>query len=271
MPKPEAISAVLKNAESTLSDAGISSAGLDAELLLAFALGTDRVWLHAHSDEVVPDQVLAKFESLVKKRTSRTPLVHLTGTREFYGLDFKITPSVLTPRTETEVMVDLAIKKVPKNGRLIDIGTGSGAIAVAIAHHRPDLHVTATDVSQTELEIAKANAKTHQTAINFLVSDVWANVDGQFDAVVANLPYLENEADLMPEVKHEPAVALHGGPDGLDLYRRLLDEIPKHLNPGGLVFTESDPWQQAFLIKAANGVGLTPFVQDYFILGFSAA
>jgi release factor glutamine methyltransferase len=268
MPKAETVAQVLKSAENTLSAAGISSAALDSELLLAFSLGSDRVWLHAHSDEVVPPKVSAKFDSLVSSRANRTPLVHLTGSREFYGLDFKITPSVLTPRTETEVMVDLAIKHVPKNGRLLDMGTGSGAIAVAIARHRPDLTVTATDISQTELEIARDNAKTHKTAVDFVVSDLWASIKDRFDAVVSNLPYLEDEAELMPEVKREPAVALFGGPDGLDLYRRFLEGIPTHLNPKGLVFTESDPWQQTALIKAANGVGLTPFVKDYFILGF---
>lgn len=268
MPRSETVSTVLKSAEKTLSAAGITSAALDAELLLAFALGSTRVWLHAHSDELVPETVTARFDSLVKKRADRTPLVHLTGVREFYGLDFKITPSVLTPRTETEVMVELAIKHVPKNGRIIDIGAGSGAIAIAIAHHRPDLSVTATDVSQAEVSIAQDNAKTHQTDIDFVVSDLWASVEGRFDAVVTNLPYLENTADLMPEVSREPSVALFGGPDGLDLYRRLLDQIPHHLDSGGLLFTESDPWQQSALIKAANGVGLTPFVHDYFILGF---
>lgn len=271
MPKAETVAQVLKSGENTLSATGITSAALDAELLLAFTLSSNRVWLHAHSDEIVPQQVLTSFKALVTKRAARTPLVHLTGSREFYGLDFKITPSVLTPRTETEVMVDLAISHVPKNGRLIDIGTGSGAIAIAIAHHRPDLQVTATDVSDTELSIARDNAKTHKTDVEFLVSDLWDSVSGQFDAVVSNLPYLENEADLMPEVKKEPAVALFGGPDGLDLYRRFFNQISDHLQSGGLLFTESDPWQQAALIKQANGVGLTPFAQDYFILGFKKA
>jgi release factor glutamine methyltransferase len=262
------ISQVLSSAGTQLSDAGISSSQLDAELLLAFALRSNRVWLHAHSDEIVPADVLTKFEALLQQRADRTPLVHLTGSREFYGLQLQVTPDVLTPRAETEVMVDLAIRNTPPRGHLIDIGTGSGAIAIAIAKHRPDITITATDISDKELTVAKRNAKANDAQIDFIKSDLWENISGEFDAIVTNLPYLQISAELMPEVKHEPAVALYGGEDGLELYRRFLRKLPNHLKSGGLLFTECDPWQQSALIKAANGVSLTPFAEDYFILGF---
>ena len=247
---------------------------LDAELLLGYVLRRDRVWLIAHDDEILTPFQVADFESLISRRSEHVPLVHLTGTREFYGLDFAVTPDVLTPRVETEQMVEWAIETAPRGGRLIDIGTGSGAIAVAIAHNRPDLHITATDISERELNVARANAKTHGVDINFVTADLWDGVDAAqqppvvFDTIVTNLPYLRNDADLMPEVRREPAVALFGGPDGLDLYRRFLADLPKHLVTGGRLYTECDPWQHEALIAEAAKVGLKPLRQGYFILEF---
>jgi len=251
-----------------LESRNIAGARLDAELLLAHALHRDRAWLKAHPEAELTQFQVADFESFISRRSEHIPVVHLTGTREFYGLDLAVTPEVLTPRVETEQMVDWAIKYAPSNGRLIDIGTGSGAIAVAIAAHRPDLHITATDLSDRELAVARRNAKAHGAAITFIESDLWQNVTGQFDVVVTNLPYLRTDADLMPEVQREPAVALFGGTDGLDLYRRFLSRLPAHLTPGGYLFTECDPWQHADLIATAASAGLTPIEQGYFILGF---
>ena len=172
----------------------------------------------------------------------------------------EVTPDVLTPRVETEQMVEWAVKYAPQGGRLLDVGTGSGAIAIAIAVHRPDLHITATDLSTKELAVARRNAKRHGVTITFVESDLWSAFDqaAQFDVVVTNLPYLQDDADLMPEVKREPAVALFGGPDGLGLYRRFLTGLPNHLKPGGYLFTECDPWQHADLITEAQKSSLAP-------------
>jgi release factor glutamine methyltransferase len=266
----EAIAAATK----FLASVGIGTARLDAELLLGYVLRRDRAWLLAHDDEPLSKFQAADFESLVSRRSEHVPLVHLTGTREFYGLDFAITPDVLTPRAETEQMVEWAIETAPPGGRLIDVGTGSGAIAIAIAHHRPDLDVTATEISLPALAIARANAKTHGAAITLVESDLWANIVDpagaplRFDTVVTNLPYLRNDADLMPEVRREPAVALFGGPDGLDLYRRFLVGLPRHLVPGGRLYTECDPWQHEALIAEAAKISLRPLRQGYFILEF---
>lgn len=207
---------------------------------------------------------------LVARRLAREPLVHLTGKREFYNLDFAITPDVLTPRVETEQMVDWAVKYAPPGSHLIDVGTGSGAIAVAIKVARPDLIVTATDVTEESLVVARGNADKHSADITFIRSDLWASVPGTFATVCTNLPYLTEASrdDLMEEVKHEPAVALFGGPDGLGLYRRFLSELPDHLEPGGLLFTECDPWQQPELASEAARYGLEPVEQGYFIAGF---
>ncbi len=258
----------LAKAVAELTAAKTGAERLDAELILGHILGRDRAWIKAHDTDNLEPKLAHDATALIKRRANHEPLVHLTGTREFYGLDMAITPDVLTPRIETEQMVEWAIKYAPKNSALVDIGTGSGAIAIAIAKHRPDLVITATDISDRELNVAKTNAKTHAAKINLVESDLWDNVKGQLQTIVTNLPYLQDDADLMPEVKREPAVALFGGPDGLDLYRRFLRDLPKHLKPNGYLFTECDPWQHEALIAEAAKVGLKPIEQGYFILGF---
>jgi release factor glutamine methyltransferase len=259
----------LSDAASDLSAANVTSSQLDAELILGHVLGQNRAWLKAHDTDQLTAKHSKSADALLQRRVDREPLVHITGSREFYGLDIEITPDVLTPRVETEQMVEWAIKYAPKNSRLIDIGTGSGAIAIAIAKHRPDLYMTATDISERELAVARRNVAKQDVMIDLVIADLWEGVSGKFDTVVTNLPYLTDDADLMPEVQHEPAVALFGGPDGLDLYRRFLVGLPAHLNPGGHLFTECDPWQHEALITEAAKHGLQPVEQGYFILGFS--
>ncbi|MBW4061823.1 peptide chain release factor N(5)-glutamine methyltransferase [Candidatus Saccharibacteria bacterium] len=259
---------LIKTTTSTLNKAGIGSARLDAELLLAHVIGRPREWLTAHDDEPITDDQTSAYAALVQRRVNREPLVHLVGSREFYGFDFTITPDVLTPRVETEQMVEWAIKYAPPTSSLIDIGTGSGAIAIAIKLNRSDLAVTATEVSLAALEVAKTNARRHDVELTFIESDLWDSVEPSFDTIVTNLPYLRDDADLMPEVRREPAVALFGGTDGLDLYRRFLVGLKDHLNPNGYLFTECDPWQHEGLIAEAAKYGLAPVEQGYFILGF---
>ncbi|HSX41218.1 MAG TPA: peptide chain release factor N(5)-glutamine methyltransferase [Candidatus Saccharimonadales bacterium] len=257
-----------RHGEQVLGRAGIESKRIDTSLLLEKVSGKKRTWLFAHLEDNLDDDQAKKFIDLINERSKRRPLVHLTNAREFYGLDFYINEFVLTPRVETEQMVGWAIKYAPKNSHLIDIGTGSGALAIAIKKHRPDLNVTATDVTDEALAVAKKNAKIHKVDISFIKSDLWTNVEGKFGTIVTNLPYLKDDADLMPEVKHEPDIALFGGADGLDIYRRFLEKLPDHLAENGYLFTECDPWQQADLIAEAAKAGLKPIEQSYFILGF---
>ncbi len=253
----------------TFLEAGkIAGARLDAELLLAHVLRRDRAWLLAHDDEELTPHQAADFEAFISRRSEHVPVVHLTGHREFYGLEFAITPDVLTPRVETEQMVEWAIKYAPRNSNLIDIGTGSGAIAIAIGAARPDLSLTGTEITDEALTVAHRNAKQYDTKIELIKADLWDGVSGTFATIVTNLPYLRDDADLMPEVRKEPAVALFGGPDGLDLYRRFVAGIAAHLTAGGYLFTECDPWQHEALMAEAAKVGLAPIEQGYFILGF---
>ena len=258
----------LSAAQTRLTGVGVSSGRLDGLILLEQVTDQSREQLSAHPEQKLTAKTVTTLDELLTKRLNRTPLVHLTGRRQFYNLELEITPNVLTPRVETERLVELAIEHAPENGRLLDLGTGSGAIALAVAAARPDLDITATDISDEALAVARRNAKRHDLSIKFVQSDLLKSVFGRFDVVAANLPYLPSDAELMPEVTREPDVALFGGSDGLDLYRRFFTEVTDHLKPGGSVIIEADPWQHLVIAKMAEAVGLQPLNQDYFILAF---
>ncbi len=259
-----------KTGERILGKVGIESKRIDASLLLAKVTSKPRSWLFAHMDDELATQDATNFMELVNQRSQRVPLVHLTNYREFYGLDFYIDRNVLTPRMETEKMVEYAIRYAPKNSRLLDLGTGSGAIVVAIAKHRPDLEVWATDISSKALEVARRNVETHQVDVELVSSNLFERVTDRFSTIVTNLPYLREDADLMPEVQNEPSVALFGGKDGLELYRQFFEKLPPHLENQGYVFTECDPWQHETMIAIAKQASLRPIEsKDYFILGFT--
>lgn len=261
----------LNHATSSLQQADIPSARLDAVVLACFVLQKDRAWLIAHSDKVLSESILKTLGQALTRRQQRLPLAYITNHKEFYGLDFYVDERVLCPRAETESAVTQIIKNAPQNGRLIDIGTGSGAIAIAIAKHRPDLTITATELSADALEVAHQNSTEllGDQQINFIQSDIFDKITGKFDVVVANLPYISKSFELLPEVASEPSIALFGGArDGLSLYRRFFKTLPAHLTPKAQVYIESDPWQQAELIKLASACGLTKIYEDYFILGF---
>lgn len=266
------ISNFLEFTRATLKAAGIEGAQTDAEVILAHVLEKDRAWLLAHHNTILSQTALNLAQNYVNKRASRIPMSYILGVREFAGLEFKIDKRALTPRVETETIVAEVIKHAPQGARVLDIGTGSGAMAIAIAHLRPDLNVSASEVSNEALDLARENAQELLGpiyGINFIQSDLFNNIDDSFDIVVANLPYVTRSMELMPEVQNEPAVALFGGAnDGLDLYRKFFRQLPKHINAGSQVWTESDPWQQEELIKLGKACGLTKIFQDYFILGF---
>lgn len=255
----------------------IESARLDAELIVAEAAARDRTWLLCHSDEEAAPEIEQQALKLARKRARRLPLSYVLGRKEFYGLDFFVNRDVLTPRTESEIIVSETIKKAPPNGRVLDLGTGTGALAVAVGAHRADLKMTVTDISEEALKVARLNAKnilqsnSHQ--ISFVKSDLFDKVNGRFDVVMANLPYVPNSKrqTLLPEVKHEPAVALFGGRDGLDVYKRFFNQINGHLKPSGRVYIESDPWQHQDLIDIARSNKLKVIFEDYFIIGFGRA
>lgn len=221
----------------------------DAETLLLHTLGIPRTTLLAYPSRILSAGEQAAFEAAITRRYDSEPIQYITGEQEFYGLALKVTPDVLIPRPETELLVEAVLSRLgPDAGRAVgiaDVGTGSGAIAIALAVHLPQARVTAVDLSEAALAVARGNAVRHHVAdrIQFLRSDLLAGVNPAtvFDAVVSNPPYVpeSDRAMLHPEVRdHEPALALFAGDSGLAVYRRLIPQAERMLKPGGLLALE---------------------------------
>jgi len=252
---------------------GIETARLDAECLLAHALGVDRLRLYLDFEKPVLPAERDVFRDLVRRRANeRVPVAHLLGGREFWSLPLRVTPEVLVPRPDTETLVQALLERLPEPNaplRVADLGTGSGAVALAIAGERPHAVVFATDISQRALKIAQENAETLGMGkrIRFLRGD-WAAPlaeaglygagGGGLDAVVANPPYLAaaDQGGLAPELAHEPAEALFAGPHGTEVLERLAREVPPRLAPGGTLAFELGPGQEGGVAEwlAAAGV-----------------
>jgi len=231
---------------------GIDSARLDAEVLLAHALEIDRLRLYLDYEKPVLAEERDRFRALVKRRAQeRVPVSLLLGRREFWSLELRVTSDVLTPRPETETLVEAGLSKLPDPGsraRILDLGTGSGAIALSLASERPQAEITATDLSKAALQIATENADHLRIGerVRFVVGDLFEPVAAErFDLIVSNPPYVARDAarSLPPELAHEPEMALFAGCDGLDVIRRLIAEAGEHLSPGGWLFIEHSPEQ----------------------------
>ena len=210
----------LASAQIALQAAGIDTPRLDAEVLLAHALGIDRTRLFLARDEPVEGAAVGTFRDLVRRRSvERVPVAYLTGTKGFRHLELQVDPRVLIPRPDTETLVEWAVEVLPGGARVVDVGTGSGAVALALKDERPDLDVLATDVSADALDVARANAKRLGLEVAFERADLRAGLPDRH--VVSNPPYVEAGARLAPELGHEPGLALFAGEDGLDAYRAL--------------------------------------------------
>ena len=246
-------------ARDRLADAGIADASLEAEVLLRTALGVDRTGFLASLRQAVPDGRLRVAEELLGRRLAGEPLAYVVGVREFYGLEFAVDPSVLIPRQETEHLVDAVVDYSRYRGDppldVADIGTGSGAIAVAVAHHLPAATVYATDVSARALEVADANRRRHGVAdrVHLRDGDLLEALPGPVDVIASNPPYIPTGAlaSLPPDVRREPVEALDGGPDGLYVTRRLIRGAPACLRPGGRLAVEISPEQLSTVIGEA--------------------
>jgi release factor glutamine methyltransferase len=247
----------------------------DAELLLLHTLQIPRVTLLAHPTRELTAEQQAAYANTIRRRLNHEPIQYITGQQEFYGLLLKVTPAVLIPRPETELLVEAVLNLLPTNQplKIADIGTGSGAIAIALAVHLPDADVTALDISPIALAIAAANAREHSVAhrIRFLQSDLLSalnphiETNQSFDAIVSNPPYIPepDRAGLHPQVRdHEPAAALFSGPEGLDLYRRLLPQAHTALKPNGLLALEIGHGQRDALAELLQTWHEVSFVND---------
>jgi len=248
---PSSIGALVHEAARLLGEHDPAGARLEAELLLAFVLGMDRPGLYVRWDEAPGIGTRERFRQLVERRRCGEPLAYLTGERDFMGLSFHVTPDVLVPRPETELLVETALNHLREAGPsppVVDVGTGSGAIAVSLAVYHPGIRVTAVDISQAALGVARANASRHGVTgrVTFRQGDLLAGLPGPVDLVTANLPYIPTwEWYRLPrEVRYEPRLALDGGPDGLDYYRRLVRQVPGVLRRGGRLLCELGPGQE---------------------------
>lgn len=234
-----------------LAGHGIESPRLCAEILLAHAMGCERIHLFTRHESEPEEAVRVRFRALVREAATGRPIAHLIGGKEFFALPFEVTPDVLIPRPETEILVertiDLARKEPEAVRRILDVGTGSGCIAVSLARHLPEVKVYASDVSAAALAVAERNAARHAVAerIEFRAGDLFAPWDeaplpGAFDIIVSNPPYVGTQgAPLDPHVRaYEPHLALFGGVDGLAVIRRLLAEAPRRLRTGGHLLME---------------------------------
>lgn len=247
------------------ASAGIETPRLDAECLLAAALETDRLRLYLDHDKPVEREERARFRELVRRRAGeRVPVAQLTGRREFWSLPLQVSPDVLSPRPETETLVQAALDLFPARDAVfdaLDVGTGSGAIALALATERPGARVVATDLSAAALRVARANAEALGLSgrVELLEGDAFEPVAGRrFDLVVSNPPYLAlaERASLAPELAHEPALALFAGEDGAAVLRRLVAAAPGVLAPGGSLLLEIAPAQAEGIAAACASAGL---------------
>jgi release factor glutamine methyltransferase len=271
--KAKDVRGALKEGMARLRAANVPSHTLAAELLLMHALGRDRGWLYGHPEEPLDTPTTEKYFASIARRAAGEPTQYLTGKQEFWGLEFEVTPAVLIPRPETEHVIEVALERLGARGikidmktgaptpplRIADVGTGSGCIAVALAHELPHAEIIATDISPDALEVARRNAARHGVTdrVHFVECDLLAEfapvgdnpgdaaaletAEAQFDLIASNPPYVaRDEADtLAHEVRdHEPHTALFGGADGLEIYARLIDQAGSLLRGGGILVLE---------------------------------
>lgn len=257
------IGSILNWTRQYFSEKGVDNPRLDAEVLLSRILGQDRLHLYVHFDQPLEQKELQAFRESVKQRALRVPVAYITGSKEFMGLEFSVTPAVLIPRPDTEILVEGALDLLRGSAcpQLLDIGTGSGAIIVSMLDRLPDARGTAVDISAEALAVAKTNAEHHAVAGRLVLrqGDLFAPVGNeQYDAILSNPPYIPDReiAGLEPEVRHEPQAALAGGADGLDYYRRILHDGPQHLKTGGFIAVEVGINQAQPVAAMADGTGM---------------
>lgn len=247
---PSTVAEALARARQTLAEAGIEGAALEASVLLAHVAGRDRSWVLAHPDDPAPDGL----DRLVARRAAGEPLAYLTGWREFAGHRFGVRPGVLVPRQETETLLE-AVLDGP-GGTVLDVGTGTGCLAVSIKLARPNWLVAAVDLSRTAVRLARANAERLGAEVFVVRGDLLTAFDGQnFAVVVSNPPYIKEGAELPPDVRHEPPEALFAGPDGLYAYRRIAEQARDRLVPWGRLIVELGDGMETEVAAVFTGHG----------------
>lgn len=231
----------LKEAGRRLEAAGVPNAGYDAMQMLAHVLSEDALMMRLNGHRTLAAAQITAYEAILARREKREPMQYILGSTGFMGLEFHVEPGVLIPRPDTEILCEEALGRITEGARVLDIGTGSGALAVSLAKLSKASSVTAVDVSDTALCVAAGNAERNGAQVRFVKSDCFAALQGEtFDVIVSNPPYIDKPdmETLMPEVLMEPELALFGGEDGLDFYRRISREAGAYLAPGGVLLFE---------------------------------
>jgi release factor glutamine methyltransferase len=261
--KTHPLSDWLKHANRQLADAGISSARLDAEIILAHTLGKGRTFLHAHGDALLESRLREIADARLQLRLDRTPIAYIVGHKEFYGRLFKVTPATLIPRPESEDIITLVKGLLPKSTsiltthqRLVDVGTGSGCLGITAKCEIPDLDVTLLDISRHALTVARKNAEKLHADVTTTRSDLLDHYPFSADFIVANLPYVDPSWQRSPETQHEPEIALFASDSGLHLIKKLIVQAPARLAAGGFLLLEADPRQHKAITAIAKDYGL---------------
>lgn len=274
-PQTLAINDWLADATRQLVFAEIPSARLDSELILAHTIRKSRSYLHAHPDEPLSDRTIEIAGARLGLRLDRVPVAYIIGHKEFYGRNFHVTTATLIPRPESESLIELLKHVVPRNLsllpeplRLVDVGTGSGALGITAKLEYPELDVTLADISRHALTVAEKNAKHCHADVATLKSDLLTNYPFTADIIIANLPYVDEEWERSPETDHEPALALFAADNGKALIYKLLAQTKDKLAAGGSILLEADPEQHDDIVKAAKPYGLLLKEQDGYALLF---
>lgn len=248
---------------------GVENARREAEWMLCAATGLDRMGLYLNFEKPLNEVELATYRTMIARRGKREPLQHILGTEEFFGLDFEVTPDVLIPRHDSETLVQEALSRRPNARAVLDIGTGSGCLAIALAKNLPDAAVTAVDISEAALTVAERNAERNRVRVRFLHGSLLEPVRGElFDLIVSNPPYIPTDAisSLEPEVRDfDPLSALDGGDDGLDFYRKLIPAAAAHFAVAGWLLVEVGAGQApdvARIFKENGNYGETVIATD---------
>lgn len=232
---------VYEEGRQALASADIAEAKLDARLLLEDVCGTNRNTLLAHPEYEVPEEQYRRYQDVIHRRKKHVPLQYITGVQDFMGLNFKVSEKVLIPRQDTEVLVEEVMKHLHDGMSVLDMCTGSGCILLSLLHYSNDCAGTGADISNEALKVARENAEALQLKPVLLQSNLFGQIEGSFDVIVSNPPYIESAVmeTLMPEVRdNEPWIALDGGADGLYFYNKIIEESKKFLNGGGHLFFE---------------------------------
>ena len=235
------LSELLKQASEALAQSGSQHPRLEAELIISHFSGIDRLELNLHADDLVSEETQIKIEDAVRRRSSREPIQYILGETEFYGFPIKVNPAVLITRPETELLVEKILTENSDIKSILEIGTGSGCIAIALKKLLPIARVTATDISAQALKVAQQNAEINKVEIDFIQSDLFQNIAGRFDLIVSNPPYIPpKEYENLPDEirKFEPQNALLAKEDGVYFYCRILEQAKEYLNENGKIYFE---------------------------------